>query len=616
MRTIRLFFFLALAFFACANVYPQVTIGSLIDPAAGAILDLNSTVKGGLVLSNVTIINLDLIPQNTNVFVGVTEFDENLDLRGAMVYNDGVGTSVPAGIYVWNGYCWTKNGDGGAMSPSVSIDGTVKSSVELFAGDYVTLDVISPQADTSYEWYVNTSPSTSGGTRVSTTTDYATPTSLPAETYFYYCKVISNSCQPSVAFSSVITVTVKLNPLSIPTGTGSFSGKLCFDIAFTEGSSTGCGTLSSRNSQRADFSLSTAQDPANGNVTAPYTGVQVYTFTPTGTVSKVRFEHKDESGLVIDHIEPQSTGYETQTNISTPCKVTVYYKPSLNTDLRGLTSDNALTVTLYAIYNDAANGAGEDKKRELTVSLRDCVCCGATTIYGGWQTFMCHNLGADESSDPFTWATGNPDGSGGTLGYLYQWGRNADGHQLRNSTAVTATITAATYNNAEVGTYPLFFTSDEVANVNNKDWITDGGQDIATVKYRWGSSTNSNSATTPKGINDPCPAGWKVPSQYQWASISVGGTGQGAYPATWTATGTSGTDGGVMIGNALYLPAAGYRGRNGGLRDVGNEGHYWSSTWRIVNSSYHMHFKTSNNTMQSAYTTDPADGSSVRCVPE
>jgi hypothetical protein len=59
----------ALAFFSCANLYAQVLIGGTDRPKNGAILDLNSTAKGGLLLSNVTLPNLYTIPAG---FPGIT----------------------------------------------------------------------------------------------------------------------------------------------------------------------------------------------------------------------------------------------------------------------------------------------------------------------------------------------------------------------------------------------------------------------------------------------------------------------------------------------------------------------------------------------------------------
>jgi hypothetical protein len=74
---------------------------------AGALLDLNSTAKGGLLLSNVNIVDLELIPDaDPNVFPGVdpADLDENWDLRGAVVYNTNPATGV--GLYVWTGRYW------------------------------------------------------------------------------------------------------------------------------------------------------------------------------------------------------------------------------------------------------------------------------------------------------------------------------------------------------------------------------------------------------------------------------------------------------------------------------------------------------------------------------
>jgi hypothetical protein len=57
-----------------ASLQAQVTIGGSTEATVGAILDLNSSsgVKGGLLLSNVSITNLNKIPAGTNQFPGIT----------------------------------------------------------------------------------------------------------------------------------------------------------------------------------------------------------------------------------------------------------------------------------------------------------------------------------------------------------------------------------------------------------------------------------------------------------------------------------------------------------------------------------------------------------------
>jgi uncharacterized protein (TIGR02145 family) len=104
---------LALLFLFCANLHAQVTIGGLTDPAPGALLDLNGTggVRGGLLLSNVTLPNVSAIPES---FPGVTSGNCNTlevksNFRGAIVYHTGE-NNIPAGVYVWNGELWVPFG--------------------------------------------------------------------------------------------------------------------------------------------------------------------------------------------------------------------------------------------------------------------------------------------------------------------------------------------------------------------------------------------------------------------------------------------------------------------------------------------------------------------------
>jgi hypothetical protein len=96
------------------SLHAQVIIGGLTDPSAGALLDLNSTVRGGLVLSNVAIEDLWKIPVNAvGYFPGIIDGsnDEvNPSFTGAVVYHTGQ-NNIPAGIYVWNGDNWTPAGD-------------------------------------------------------------------------------------------------------------------------------------------------------------------------------------------------------------------------------------------------------------------------------------------------------------------------------------------------------------------------------------------------------------------------------------------------------------------------------------------------------------------------
>jgi hypothetical protein len=116
------------------------------------------------------------------------------------------------------------------------------------------------------------------------------------------------------------------DPSTLPPGSGSFSGKFCFDIADGNDGDNECGSLANRESLQTVFADRTEQDGA----AALYSGVQVYTFTPPAStsVSHVRFHAVETADISsIDSIVPKGA-YSTADNINTACKVTVYYKSS------------------------------------------------------------------------------------------------------------------------------------------------------------------------------------------------------------------------------------------------------------------------------------------------
>lgn len=222
--------------------------------------------------------------------------------------------------------------------------------------------------------------------------------------------------------------------------------------------------------------------------------------------------------------------------------------------------------------------------------------CGAL-VSGTFKVFMCHNLGANTALNPFSYVVGNADGSGGTLGFLYQWGRPADGYQLRTSVPLNtqATNNTATTPAAVVGRFIDTFPNWRSAN-------------ITTL---WGDGTAG--VNPAKAANDPCPAGFKVPSQAQWGGTFNGSTTEAAPGTanqnTWTWTGN-----GFTVGPYLFLPAAGFRqASNGNLTQVGVEGAYYSSTVTGTNA-FSIYFRS--NLVRPGYVEERAEGDSVRCIQE
>ena len=139
---------------------------------------------------------------------------------------------------------------------------------------------------------------------------------------------------------------------------------------------------------------------------------------------------------------------------------------------------------------------------------------------------------------------------------------------------------------------------------------------------------NSNpTGTNWESENDPCPPGWRVPTEEELKSLAFYAPSIGA-----TLNGAAGRIFGTAP-NHIFLPAAGWRFsfENGVLSDAGMSGVYWSSTQseRDTNarlfrfSSARISFNPNENSsrnmpisIKGIGSTSRASASSVRCVAE
>jgi hypothetical protein len=254
--------------------------------------------------------------------------------------------------------------------------------LETVAGIGVTLGQVSatfPSGSGSptvwYQWWKNTVNSNTGGTIVkdwSTSHSYVATESTDG-TYFYYCKV-KNACgtDASALASGVYTVKVLPNPETLPVGTGTLVGKSCFDVVEINNGGS-CGELAGRQSQKADFSQAA-------------TNTQTYTFTTSGTVSKIRFIYTNAGEEVIESITPGNASWATGTSLSGTYTVTVKYKTNLNSKAAGTSREQALKAALYVVYNNNSAGTGTDQMLKLDISVQDCTCCPGYLAVGGEYT--------------------------------------------------------------------------------------------------------------------------------------------------------------------------------------------------------------------------------------
>ena len=183
------------------------------------------------------------------------------------------------------------------------------------------------------------------------------------------------------------------------------------------------------------------------------------------------------------------------------------------------------------------------------------------------KTWMDRNLGASQA------ATAINDEA--AYGDLYQWGRFSDGHQCRNSetTSTNATTAEPNQGNSWDGKFIL-----EPSFPN--DWL---------------SSQNNNLWQGVNGINNPCPEGYRLPTDAELNDER----------GSWSSNNSAGA-----FASPLKLPAAGARFYDSGsLFSVGLSGNYWSST--APGTSGYLYFDSSDALM---FDNNRAYGFSVRCL--
>ena len=199
------------------------------------------------------------------------------------------------------------------------------------------------------------------------------------------------------------------------------------------------------------------------------------------------------------------------------------------------------------------------------------------------KTWLNNNLGAEYAD------SNNPNGKFNPLkqattsydplacGSLFQWGRQADGHELIDRATGTGKYNDTT-TNADDPSDSLFITE-------------------TSSPYDWRVSRDDTLWASESSTNNVCPVGYRLPLNNDFFVESQ----------TWVSQDSAGA-----LGSKLTLPMAGLRSNSGGVvRSRGHAGYYWSGSLLPRGNARLMFFYSggvSNISYGRAY------GFSVRCL--